>query len=114
MRLAWRSLGAAAGLAVTLSGGETKVTRIAVVCRPGEQPTAPVCWFYTSTVDPSLIRRIPRAIDITLHDTGAEPRAVPPITTYFYRKDGATLRVASSATASIPPTHHSRPKGGNT
>jgi len=103
MRLALRSLGTAVLLAVTLSGCETKVTRISVVCRPGDQPTAPVRWFYTSRVDPSVIKRIPRAIDITLHYTGAEPRAVPPITTYFYRKDGATLRVISSAKATMPP-----------
>ena len=103
MRLAWRSLGTALLLAVTLSGCETKVTRISVVCRPGDQPTEPVRWFYTSKVDPSLTKRIPRAIDITLHYTGTGPRAVPPITTYFYRDDGAALRVASSATATIPP-----------
>jgi hypothetical protein len=103
MRPALRSFVTAVLLAVTLSGCETKVTQISAVCRPGDQPTAPVRWFYTSKVDPSLIKRIPRAIDITLHYTGAEPRAVPPITTYFYRKNGATLRVASSAKATMPP-----------
>jgi hypothetical protein len=102
MRLALRSLGTAAALAVTLSGCETKVTQISVVCRPGDQPTAPVRWFYTSKVDASVIKRIPRAIDITLNYTGADPRAVPPITTYFYRQNGATLRVASSARATMP------------
>jgi hypothetical protein len=93
----------AVSLAVALSGCETKITRISVVCRPGDQPTEPVRWFYTSKVDPSLLRRIPRAIDIILHYTGTGPREVPPITTYFYREDGAVLRVASSAKASIPP-----------
>jgi hypothetical protein len=41
MRLALRSSGTAAALAVALSGCETKVTQISVVCRPGDQPTAP-------------------------------------------------------------------------
>jgi hypothetical protein len=90
-------------LAVTLSGCETKVTEISVVCRPGHQVTEPVRWVYTSKVDQSVIARIPIAIDVTLHYTGTGPREVPPITTYFYRKDGATLRVASSAKATIPP-----------
>ena len=98
-----KSLAAAAVLAVTLSGCETKVTQISVVCRPGDQVTEPVRWLYTSKVDPSVIKRIPRSIDITLHYTGGDPRAVPPITTYFYREDGATLRVASTAKTTIPP-----------
>lgn len=103
MRLALRSLGTVLLLAVTLSGCETKIARISVACRPGDQPTQTVRWLYTSKVDPSLIKRIPIAIDITLHYTGKDPRAVPPITTYFYREGGAALRVASSAQASIPP-----------
>lgn len=110
-----RALGAAALLAVTLSGCETKVTQITVVCRPGYQPTEPVRWFYTSKVDPSVIKQIPVSIDISLHYTGSDPRAVPPITTYFYRQNGATLRVASSATATMPPngtfTYHVDPGG---
>lgn len=102
MQTPLRSLGAATLLAITLSGCETKVAQISAVCRPGDQPTEPVRWFYTSKVDPTLIKRVSPAIDITLHYTGADPRAVPPITTYFFRENGATLRVASSAKASMP------------
>lgn len=90
-------------LCVTLAGCETKVSRISAACRPGDQVTAPVRWLYTSKVDPSVLRQIPRALDITLHYTGSAPRDVPPITTYFYRQDGATLRVASTSTATLPP-----------
>src|SRR5580658_1204823 len=107
MRLAMQSLVPApvlaVMLAVMLSGCETKITRISVVCRAGDQPADTVHWFYTSKVDPTVIKRIPRAIDITLHYNGADPRAVPPITTYFYRKDGAALRVVSTANATILP-----------
>jgi hypothetical protein len=103
MRPALQSLGAVMVLAVMLSGCKPKVTEISVVCRPGDQLAEPVRWFYTSKVDPSLIRQISPAIDITLHYAGADPRAVPPIMTYFYRLDGATLRVASSAKATMPP-----------
>jgi hypothetical protein len=103
MRAALRSLGAAALLAATLSGCETKVTQISVVCRATHQPTEPVRWFYASKVDPSVINRIPVSLDVTLHYIGTDPRATPPITTYFYRKDGATLRVASSAKATVSP-----------
>jgi hypothetical protein len=103
MRWASRSFGAAVVLAVMLSGCKPKVTEISVVCQPGDQPAEPVRWFYTSKVDPSLIKQISPAIDVTLHYTGADPRAVPPITTYFYRRDGAALRVASSAKATMPP-----------
>ena len=103
MRLAARSLGTALLLAVALSGCETKVTQVSAVCRPGDEPVQTVRWAYTSKVDASLIKQIPRAIDITLHYTGTAPRAVPPITTYFYRQDGAALRVASTAAATIPP-----------
>ena len=103
MRLAWRSLGAALLLAVTLSGCETKITKVSVACRAGDHPTQPVRWLYTSKVDPSLINQIPLAIDITLHYTGSDPRAVPPITTYFYREYGAALRVASSAQGTLKP-----------
>jgi hypothetical protein len=110
-----RSLGAVALLAVTVSGCETKITQISIVCRPGHQPTEPVRWFYASKVDPTVISRIPVSMDITLHYTGGEPRAVPPITTYFYRENGATLRVASSAKATMPPngvfTYHVDPGG---
>jgi hypothetical protein len=110
-----RSLGAAALVAVALSGCETKVTQISIVCRPGHQPTEPVRWFYASKVDPSVISHIPVSMDITLHYTGGDPRAVPPITTYFYRQNGATLRVASSAKATMPPngtfTYHVDPGG---
>jgi len=102
MRLALKSMATAAVLAGTLSGCETKVTEISVVCRPGDQPTLPVRWFYTSKVDPSVLKLIPRAIDITLHYTGDEPRAVPAITTYFYRRGGAALRVVSNAKATMP------------
>jgi hypothetical protein len=103
MRPALRSIGAAVVLVLALPGCKPKVAEISVVCRPVDQPTEPVRWFYTSKVDPSLIRQISPAIDITLHYTGADPRAAPPITTYFYRQNGATLRVASSAKAIIPP-----------
>ena len=103
MRLALKTLATAAVLAVALSGCETKITRISVVCRAGDQPTGTVHWFYTSKVDPTVIKQIPRAIDITLHYEGANPRVVPPITTYFYRKDGAALRVVSTANATILP-----------
>jgi hypothetical protein len=115
MRPALELLGTAMLLAVTLSGCETKVTEVSVVCRAGDQLTAPVRWMYTSKVDPSVIRQIPRAIDITLHDIGAEPRKVPPITTYFYRQDGAALRVVSSVEATMPAkgtfTYHVDPGG---
>jgi hypothetical protein len=103
MRPALRSLGAAILLAVTLSACETKVAQISVVCRPGNQLTEPVHWTYTSKVDLSAVQRIVPAIDVTLHYTGSDPRAVPPITTYFYRPNGATLRVVSSAKATMPP-----------
>ena len=89
-------------LCVVLPGCETKVSEISAVCRPGAQVTAPVTWHYTSKVDPSVLRQIPRAIDITLHYPGSAPRAVPPITTYFYRDGGAVLRVASTSTAMMP------------
>jgi hypothetical protein len=104
MRLAMTSLVPAAVVAVMLAGCETKITRISAVCRAGDQPTDTVHWFYTSKVDPTVIKRIPRAIDITLHYNGADPRMVPPITTYFYRKSGAALRVVSTASATIPPS----------
>jgi hypothetical protein len=87
---------------MSLGGCETKVTEISVVCRQGDQPTGPVSWEYTGKVDPSVLQRIPRALDITLHYPGTGPRDAPPITTYFYRQNGATLRVASSAKATIP------------
>jgi len=103
MRLAMKSLATAAVLALTLSGCEPKITRISVVCRAGDQPADTVHWFYTSKVDPTVVKRIPRAIDITLHHSGTDPRAVPPITTYFYRPDGAALRVISTASAVILP-----------
>jgi hypothetical protein len=103
MASALRSLGAAVAMVVTLSGCETKVTQISVVCRPGNQPTEPVHWIYTSKVDPSVIKEVAPALDITLHYPGADPRGVPPVTTYFYRPDGATLRVASSAKATFSP-----------
>jgi hypothetical protein len=112
---ALRSLGAAIVLAVTLSGCETKVAQISVVCRSGHELTEPVHWSYASKVDASVINRIPVSIDITLHYTGGDPRAVPPITTYFFRQDGAALRVASSAEATMPPkgtfTYHVDPGG---
>jgi hypothetical protein len=115
MRPALRSLGTAMVLAVTLSGCETKVTQISVVFQSGHQPTDTVHWSYASKVDPSVVNRIPVSIDITLHYTGGDPRAVPPITTYFYRQEGATLRVASSAKATMPPngtfTYHIDPGG---
>ncbi len=103
MRLAIRSLATAAILALTLSGCEPKITRISVVCRAGDQPADTVHWFYTSKVDPTVVKRIPRAIDITLHHDGTDPRPVPPITTYFYRPDSAALRVISTASAVILP-----------
>jgi hypothetical protein len=103
MRAALRSFGAAALLTATPSDCETKITQISVVCRATHQPNAPVHWFYFSGVDPSVINRIPVSLDVTLHYTGADPRATPPITAYFYRKDGATLRVASSAKATMSP-----------
>jgi hypothetical protein len=96
-----RSL-AAVLLCVTLTGCETKVSQISAVCRPGDRVSAPTQWLYTSKVDPSVLQRMPRALDITLHYTDDAPRAVPPITTYFYREDGATLRVASTSTATLP------------
>jgi hypothetical protein len=115
MRPAVQLLGAAVILAVAVSGCETKVTQISVICRAGEKLTTPVRWIYTDKVDPSVIRQIPRAIDITLHYTGADPRAVPAITTYFYRRDGAALRVASSVNATMPAnstfTYHVDPGG---
>jgi hypothetical protein len=103
MRLALRSLATAAALALTLAGCGPKITRISVVCRPGDQPADTVHWFYTSKIDPTVVKQIPPAIDITLHYNGASPWAVPPITTYFYRKDGAALRVVSTAAAMLPP-----------
>ena len=96
-------LALAAVLAVTLFGCGPKISRISVVCRPGDQPANTVHWFYTSKVDPTVVRQIPPAIDITLHYNGADPWAVPSITTYFYRKDGAALRVVSSAAATLLP-----------
>ena len=115
MRPALELLGAVVLLAITVSACETKVTQVSVVCRAGETLTNPVRWIYTDKVDPSVIRQIPRAIDITLHYTGGDPRAVPPITTYFYRQDGAALRVASSANAAMPTngtfTYHVDPGG---
>lgn len=91
-------------LAVMLYGCETKVTRISVVCRPYDQPAEPVRWIYTAKIDPSVLPRIAPAIDVTLHYTGRSSRATPPITTYFYRRNGgATLRVASSTKATMPP-----------
>lgn len=102
MHPAFRTLGLAALLLATLSGCETKVTRISLLCRSGFEPVEPVRWVYAAKVDPSVIKRIPVALDITLHYSGDRPRAVPPITTYFYREDGTALRVASSATATIP------------
>lgn len=89
-------------LCVALPGCETKVSEISAVCRAGTDVTETVAWQYTSQVDPSVLRQIPRAIDITLHYTGSAPRAVPPITTYFYRDGGAVLRVASASTATMP------------
>ncbi len=103
MRLALISLATAAVLAVPLSACETKIAKISAVCRPGDQPTETVHWFYTGKVDPTVIKRIPRAIDLTLHYSGTDPRPVPPITTYFYRQDGGALRVVSSAKATLPP-----------
>jgi hypothetical protein len=90
-------------LAITLYGCETKVTQVSVVCRPYDQPAEPVRWIYTNKIDKSVLPRIAPAIDITLHYTGGRPRAAPPITTYFYRQKGATIRVASSAKATMPP-----------
>jgi len=90
-------------LAVTWYFRDTKVTRISVVCRPYDQPAEPVRWMYTAKVDPSVLPRTAPAIDIILHYTGGRPRAAPPITTYFYRPQGATLRVASNAKATMPP-----------
>jgi hypothetical protein len=90
-------------MVLTLSGCETKVTEISVVCEPGSLPTGDIHWNFTSKVDPSLLWRMPPTIDITLHYAGGSSRAVPPITTYLYRMDGAALRVASSAAATIPP-----------
>jgi hypothetical protein len=90
-------------LAVMLYGRETKVTQVSVVCRPYDQPAEPVRWIYTAKIDPSALPRIAPAIDITLHYTGSSPRAAPPITTYFYRQNGATIRVASSAKSTMPP-----------
>lgn len=90
-------------LAMTLYGCETKVTRVSIVCRPYDQPAEPVRWIYTTKIDPSVLPRIAPAIDITLHYAGGTPRPAPPITTYFYRPNGATLRVASSAKATMPP-----------
>jgi hypothetical protein len=115
MHPALRIFGAAALLLATLSGCETKVTQISLVCRSGFDPVEPVRWVYTAKADPSLIKRIPVALDITLPYTGDRPRGVPPITTYFYRVDGTALRVASSAKATIPPkgsfTYHVDPGG---
>jgi hypothetical protein len=93
----------AISVALTLYGRETKVTQVSVVCRPYDQPAEPVRWTYTAKIDPSVLPRIAPAIDITLDYTGSSARAAPPITTYFYRQNGATLRVASSAKATMPP-----------
>jgi len=93
----------AVAVALTLYIRETKVIQISVVCRPYDQPAEAVRWIYTAKVDPSVLPRIAPAIDITLHYTGSSPRAAPPITTYFYRQNGATIRVASSAKATMPP-----------
>jgi hypothetical protein len=103
MHSALRSLGVAIVLAAAVSGCETKVTQVSVVCRSVGQMTEPVRWLYASKVDLSVIKRIPVSIDISLHYNGADPRSVPPITTYFYRQNGATLRVASSARATMSP-----------
>lgn len=115
MHPALRPFGAAILLLATLSGCETKVTQISLVCRSGFDPVEPVRWVYTAKADPSLIRRIPVAMDITLQYTGDRPRAVPPITTYFYRVEGTALRLASSAKATIPAkgsfTYHVDPGG---
>jgi hypothetical protein len=102
MRPGVRSSATAALLCVMLTGCETKVSQISAVCRPGSEVSEPTRWLYTSKVDPSVINQIPRAIDITLHYSGTEPRAAPPITTYFYRDGGAALRVASTSTATMP------------
>ena len=57
-----------------------------------------------------MINRIPVSFDVALHHTGTDPRTTPPITTYFCRKDGAALRAASSAKATMSPkctfSHH--------
>jgi hypothetical protein len=103
MRLALMTLATAAGLGLSLFGCQSKITRISVVCRAADQPTDTVHWFYASKVDPTVIKEIPASIDITVHYDGAAPRAVPSITTYFYRPDGAALRVVSTATATMPP-----------
>jgi hypothetical protein len=62
-----------------------------------------------------VINRNPVSFDVTLHHTGTDPRTTPPITTYFYRKDGAALRVASSAKATMSPkgtfTYHVDTRG---
>jgi hypothetical protein len=90
-------------LVIMLYGRETKVTQISVACRSTERPADTVRWLYTSKIDPSVLPRIAPGIDITLYYTGGSPRAAPPITTYFHRLDGATLRVTSSAKATMPP-----------
>jgi hypothetical protein len=108
MRWKWRLLGIAGILGVAGYGAikvlaPTKVAQISLDCRAGDDPTEKVQWSYTAKVDPSVIELIPYAIDITLHYPGTHARPVPPITTYFYREDGAVLRVASSAKASFAP-----------
>lgn len=102
MRPRLRSFAMAVLLCVTLTGCETKVSHITAVCRPGSAVTAPVRWTYTSKVDPTVIGQIPYALAITLEYPGSTPRAAPPITTYFYRENGAVLRVVSSSTATMP------------
>jgi hypothetical protein len=97
--------GVAATLAVSLYGCETKVTELSVACRPINQPNVPIQWFYTSKVDRTLLSQIVPTIDVTLKYTGGSARKVPPITTYFYRRNGATLRITSHSTARL------RPKG---
>jgi hypothetical protein len=113
MRPAFRICGAALLLVATLSGCETKVEQISLVCRAGFDPVEPVRWIYTAQADPAAYKRILVAMDITLHYTGDRPRAAPPITTYFYRVGGTALRVVSSAKATIPPkgsfTYHVDP-----
>ena len=93
----------AISVAMTLYGRETKVTQISVACRSTERPADTVRWLYTTKIDPSVLPRIAPGIDITLYYSGGSPRAAPPITTYFYRLNGATLRVTSSAKATMPP-----------
>jgi hypothetical protein len=102
MRPGLRSSLATLLLCIALPRCETKVSEISAVCRAGAQVTAPVEWRYSSNADPSVLRQILRAVEITLHYTGTAPHAVPPTTTYFYRDGGAVLRVASTSTATLP------------